>query len=100
MSLESITDRIRQKLAYAAQIDARIKFDFAEEGCIFLDATTNPPVLSHEDEEADLTFLCTLETMENILSGTQDPNLAFMFGKLKMQGDMKLAMKLNALLED
>ena len=32
--------------------------------------------------------------------GTQDPNIAFMMGKLKVKGSMGLAMKLNGILED
>jgi putative sterol carrier protein len=41
-----------------------------------------------------------LQTFENILAGSQDPNLAFMMGKLKIKGSMGLAMKLNGILED
>ena len=40
------------------------------------------------------------ETFEGILNGTQDPNIAFMMGKLKVKGNMGLAMKLNSILED
>ncbi|NCC21619.1 MAG: SCP2 sterol-binding domain-containing protein [Alphaproteobacteria bacterium] len=99
MSLETASGTIREKLGYAAGLDASVKFDFGDEGVIHVDARQNPPVLTHEDAEADVVLSCSLETFENILSGAQDPNIAFMFGKLKIQGNMKLAMKLNAILE-
>lgn len=99
MSLDTATDQIRQKLAFAPSINARVKFDFGEEGLIFIDATQTPPVMNHEDAESDVTLSCTIDTFQGILNGTQDPNIAFMLGKLKIKGSMGLAMKLNAILE-
>jgi putative sterol carrier protein len=100
MSIESVTDRIRSKMAMAAGLTAKVKFDFGDEGRIFVDGTQSPPVISDEDGDADTTFECKLETFEAILDGRQDPSLAFMMGKLKVRGSMGLAMKLNAILED
>lgn len=99
MDLETATSRIKEKLGHAAAVNARVKFDFGDEGCIFIDATQNPPLVSHEDAEADTTLSCSLDTFEGLLEGTQDPNLAFMMGKLKIKGSMGIAMKLNAILE-
>jgi putative sterol carrier protein len=41
-----------------------------------------------------------METFEKILKGDQDPNIAFMMGKLKVSGSMGLALKLNSMLEE
>ena len=100
MMLETLTAKIRDKLSYAPAINARIKFDFEEDGIVFIDATQTPPQISHEDAEADTTLVCKAETFAAILDGAQDPNIAFMTGKLKIRGSMGLAMKLNAILED
>ncbi len=100
MTLEKLTEQIKQKFAYAPSIDAKLKFDLGDEGILFIDATKTPPEISHEDAEADTTFSCTPDVFEGILNGTQDPNIAFMMGKLKIQGSMGLAMKLNSILED
>lgn len=100
MSLESIQTKIKEKMAMAAGLDAKVKFDFGDDGIIFVDATQNPPLVSEEDADADTTFVCSVETFKGILEGTQDPNIAFMMGKLKVQGSMGLAMKLNGILED
>jgi putative sterol carrier protein len=100
MSLEETTDRIRQKIAAAAGLTAKVKFDFGDEGIVFVDTTQSPPVVSHEDAEADTTLVCSLETFSKILDGAQDPNIAFMMGKLKVKGSMGLAMMLNSILED
>ena len=100
MSLEDVTAQIKQKMAGAAGLRARAKFDFGEEGRVFVDTKQTPPVISHDDEPADVTLQCSLETFSRILAGTQDPNVAFMTGKLKIKGSMALAMRLNAVLED
>ena len=99
MSLETITARMRDKFSFAPAINAKIKFDFGDSGIVFIDATQNPPVLSHDDAEADTTLVCAPETLEGFLDGTQDPNIAFMTGKLKIRGSMGIALKLNAILE-
>lgn len=100
MSLEDITQKIKQKLSMAAGLSARVKFDFGDDGIVFVDTTQSPAVITNEDAEADTTLICSMATFEGILAGTQDPNIAFMMGKLKVKGSMGLAMKLNGILED
>lgn len=100
MSLESVTENVKTKLAMAQGLDARVKFDFGDDGLIHIDNTQSPAEISHEDKEADVTLICALDTFEGFLSGTKDPNIAFMMGQLKVKGSMGLAMKLNAVLED
>lgn len=100
MSLETVTEKIKSKMALAAGLDAKVKFDFDDDGVIFVDATQNPPTVSHEDEEADCTLKCSLDTFKALMEGTQDPTMAFMMGKLKVDGSMGLAMKLNSIIED
>ncbi len=99
MSLETVTEKIRQKFAYAKGLSAKILFDFDEDGKLFIDATQSPPVMTNEEAEADVTLITSVETLDKILDGRQDPNLAFMMGKLKVRGSMGLAMKLNGILE-
>ncbi|MGZ9108342.1 MAG: SCP2 sterol-binding domain-containing protein [Micavibrio sp.] len=99
-SLETVTEKITAKLSRGASVNARVKFDFGDEGRIFVDATQSPPVVSHDDAEADTTLLCSIDTFAGFMDGSQDPNIAFLMGKLKVQGSMGIALKLNAMLED
>lgn len=100
MSLEDVTKSIKEKMALAAGLNARVKFDFGDDGLIFVDATQTPPVVSHDNEDADCTLKCSLDTFKGFMAGTQDPTMAFMMGKLKVNGSMGLAMKLNSIIED
>ena len=100
MSVESIKVAIEQKMAYAAGFNATVKFDFGDDGILFIDASETPPTIIEEDKDADVTLITSQDTFEKILNGTQDPNIAFMMGKLKVKGNMGLALKLNSILED
>ena len=100
MSIDAITAKIKEKMALAAGLNAKVKLDFGDEGVVHVDATQTPPAVSNEDGEADLTLTTSTDTFKGILDGSQDPNIAFMMGKLKVQGSMGLAMKLNGILED
>ena len=100
MSIETIKTKIKEKMALATGLNAKVKFDFGDDGIVFVDATQNPPEISNEDAEADTTLACSMDTFIGIMDGTQDPTMAFMMGKLKVQGSKGLAMKLNSILED
>ncbi len=97
MALDDIAEKMKTKLA---GFNHTIKFDFDEDGILFVDAIQNPPVITNNDDDAEVTVTVSVETFEKILRGDQDPNMAFMMGKLKVKGSMGLALKLNSILED
>lgn len=101
MTLETITAALKQKLQYAPPMNAKVTFDFGDDGALTVDTNETPASFTREkSEDSDLTLGVSLETFNGILNGTQDPNIAFMMGKLKVKGNMGLAMKLNSILED
>lgn len=102
MSLETVTQQIKEKLttSVGSTLKAKVKFDFGEDGIVFVDNTQSPSHISHEDEEADVTLSCKISTFQGFVDGSKDPNVAFMMGQLKVKGNMGLAMKLNSILED
>lgn len=97
MSLDDIAEKIQPRLA---GFNHTVKLDFEEDGMLFIDAVQNPPVVTKKDAEAEVTLVTSIETLEKMLAGQQDPNLAFMTGKLKVRGSMGLALKLNGIFED
>jgi putative sterol carrier protein len=98
----SLITQFQDKLKYAPQFKETVKFVIKDhdEDVIVVDCSERPALVSHDDSEADVTLIADLKTFENIMNGTQDPNMAFMMRKLKIKGSMGLAMKLNAVLED
>ena len=53
-----------------------------------------PPAVSAGDGEADVTISADADTFAEMLSGDLDPTGAYMSGRLRIDGDMGLAMKL------
>ncbi len=100
MNIDDIENTLKQKLTYAPPLGVKFKFDFGDEGILLVDGTQNPATVSREDTEADTTFVCSAEMFASIATGAQDPTMAFMTGKLKVQGSMGNALKLASLLED
>ncbi len=101
MSLETLITEIQQKLSLVPPLGAKYKFDFGDDGVVYMDGTQSPPVITQDDiGEVNTTFESKLEVFQGIVNGTQDPTMAFMMGKMKVKGSMGYAMKLNSLLED
>jgi len=74
--------------------DGIAKFIIEGEGGIMIDGAG----ARAGDAEADVTLTADAETFEAILAGDMDPTAAFMSGKLMVDGDMGLAMKLGSVL--
>lgn len=70
------------------------KFVIEDEGSVMIDATG----ARAGDEDADVTLTASAETFKAILDGEQNPTTAFMIGKLSVDGDMGMAMKLSSVL--
>lgn len=98
MTLDEITNEMRERVGSHSPLSAIIKFDFGDDGVIRIDGKVSPTVIDNDDSAADCTIKTKLETFLAIASGDQNPQMAFMMGKLKVEGDMSLAMQLSSLL--
>jgi putative sterol carrier protein len=95
MSLEELTNRIKEKVGTNSGLDATVKFDLGGDGVIYVDGKSSPNAVSNEDKDADCTITMTLENFLQLIAGDLDPTTAYMFGKLKIAGSMGVAMKLS-----
>ena len=91
--LNAAAARLNEK-ASGADFDGTAKFDVENEGAIMFDAGG----ARVGDEEADVTLSSDAETFQSIFDGDINPTSAFMTGKLKIDGDMGMAMKLASVL--
>ena len=80
---------LNEKLA-GAGFSGTAKFDIEGEGTVMMDSDG----ARAGDEPADVTLSADAETFKAILSGDTNPTSAFMTGKLKVDGDMGMAMTL------
>lgn len=74
----------------------KVKFDFGDQGKIFLDGTANK--VSTDDGAADTTIKVKLEDFVSMAQGQLDATAAFMQGKLRVEGDMGVAMQLQSVM--
>ena len=74
--------------------DGVAKFVISGEGAIMMDAAG----VRAGDDEADVTMTADADTFRAILEGDMNPTTAFMTGKLSVDGNMGLAMKLGSVL--
>jgi putative sterol carrier protein len=98
MSLDDLTQKIRERVGDDSGLGATIKFALGDEGVIFVDGASSPNSVSNDDNEAQCTIVMSMDDFGELLSGELDPTTAFMMGKLKVEGDMSIAMKLSSVL--
>jgi putative sterol carrier protein len=72
-------------------------FDVDGSGTWTVRVTDGVVKVTEEAGETDVTISAKAETLEKIARGEQNPTTAYMTGKLKIQGDMGAAMKLQKL---
>ena len=96
MSLQSITEAMRQKRGEDSGLGASLKFDCGADGLIVIDGSVVPNTISNSDRETDCTIGITIENLQALLDGELNGVSAFMSGKIKVEGDMSVAMKLQS----
>jgi putative sterol carrier protein len=100
MTLDQLTERIRQRAASNPPLGYRVKFDLGDDGLIFWDGTASAPRIANEDGEADTTIGISADDLGKMIEGDLNPTLAYMTGRLKVSGSMGVALKISQLLED
>ncbi len=93
MSLQSIADGMKSKVA-SSGFDRSVKFDTGSDGVVVI---KNGEV-STADSDADCTIKISLDDFESLVAGDLNPTMAFMTGKIKVEGDMSVAMALSQLI--
>ena len=78
-----------------SSLGSSIKFVVDEE-VVFIDPEAG--TITSDDNEASCTVTVDGETMSEILSGSTSSQAAFMTGKLKVAGDMGVALKVGNIL--
>ncbi len=96
MAFETTLAALQTSAATAPTLGKTLKFDFGESK-IFIDGLGATNAVTAEDKEADCTVSVALEDLEAMMAGTLNPMNAFMGGKIKVKGDMGVAMKLQSL---
>ncbi len=100
MSLESLTEELRKRAVQNPKLGYKVKIALEDGGVIYWDGTAEQSILTNDDAEADTTLRISAENLEKLIAGALDPTMAYMTGKLKVEGKLGVALKINAMLSD
>ena len=96
MDMSQITASLAAKAgASTSSLDATLKFNCGADGVIYIDGHRQPNQVDNTDRPADCTVNISREHLVALLGGSLNPMTAFMTGKIKVEGDMAVAMKLS-----
>jgi putative sterol carrier protein len=96
MTLQELTQKVTdltQKYPNALE-GSSVKFSFPGEGVVHIDQQLQ---VTNQDKEAECTISTAMDELDKIIKGETNAMAAVMFGKLKISGNMGVAMKLQNL---
>jgi len=98
--VEEIIKQMSTALGPNCGLGGTLKFDFGAEGSVFIDGLSTPNHVSEgTGKSAQTTITISLENFGKLARQEMDATSAFMQGKLRVAGDMGLAMKLGPILQ-
>ncbi|MBY8977301.1 SCP2 sterol-binding domain-containing protein [Rhodobacteraceae bacterium NNCM2] len=74
--------------------DGSVKFNIEDEGIIRIE----DGAVTDQDGDSDVTISASADVLQDLFQGDLSPTAAFMTGKIKIDGDMGVAMKMSSLL--
>lgn len=97
MTLQEITTKMKEGASKKSAFGNSVKFT-TNQGVVHIDGNQTPPAVSNDDNAADCTIKMDFSDFDDLINGKLDGMTAFMTGKLKIEGDMGVAMKLQSIL--
>ena len=95
MDLSSATSTLRGKVGADSGLGATLKFDCGADGVIVIDGASTPNSVDNADRDTDCVIELSMGTLSELMSGELNAMNAFMTGKIRITGDMGVALKLQ-----
>lgn len=95
MNLEQCTQAVRAKVGADCGLAATLRFDCGDAGSIYIDGASVPNRVDNRAAGADCTVAVGLDDLQAMLDGRLAPTTGFMTGRLRVSGDMGVAMRLQ-----
>ncbi|MEL6978315.1 MAG: SCP2 sterol-binding domain-containing protein [Pseudomonadota bacterium] len=95
MTLDEITAAFESRAEKASALQGRVTFDLGQDGVVWLDGVSSPAQVSNERRDADCVISLSLEDMAAMLAKEVDGQTLFGMGRLSVDGDFAVAMRLS-----
>ena len=95
--LGELTERIVRLVDGRAAFGFDVIFDLGDDGVILVRGSSQPIAVSNAKENADTKFKIKAADLRSMLTGELAPMMAYMQGKLKIDGDLSQAMQISSL---
>jgi putative sterol carrier protein len=95
MTLDDITAALRTRVGDDCGLNANLRFDCGADGSVLIDGRSVPNAVHNGDGTADCTVGMSLADLSALIQGELDPATAFMTGRMKVSGDMSVALRLQ-----
>jgi putative sterol carrier protein len=92
-ALQSAAERLSKKFA-GSGFEGRVKFEVEDEGVVLVADES----VSLDDGDADVIIRASLATFKAMFGGEMSPAAAYMTGRVRVDGDIGLAMQLSRVL--
>ena len=99
MSLPELTERVRTAVGDDCGVAKTIKFDFDADGVIVVDGKAKPNQVHNESVDTDLTLRVAIDDFRKILDRELKGRTLVLSGRVKLRGDIRIAMKLDKILK-
>ena len=97
MDIQTVLDQFNEQAKGIDPIGGKVKFEI-DDHAVVIDGSGTENTITTGDGEADCTISTSMETLMKMKSGDLNPMMAVMGGKVKITGDMGLAMKLQGMM--
>ncbi|AHD11882.1 SCP2 sterol-binding domain-containing protein [Phaeobacter gallaeciensis] len=97
-TLEEMTAEMRKRVGEDSGFGHTVKFNFGDDGVIFIDAKNVPHVVSNEDNDAETIVNIKFGDFCKISDGSKDPTEAFMAGRMTIDGNVDAGWKLGSII--
>lgn len=96
--LAKVTSGLADAIGRDCGLDARVRLDFGDDGIVLVDARGVPNRVTNEAGDADCTLHIAIGDFVEMAQGRLNGTMAFMTGRLKIKGDMALAVRFGSVL--
>ena len=97
MNLQEAAEALKSRIRDKTPLGGTLKFDLGDSTALFIDGSGPNNVVNMNNGFADCTISMSADDFSELIAGRLHPTTAYMQGKLKIDGDMGVAMKLSQL---